>query len=49
VNIFSFNPIDALVGLIVIACFGLFFGFLIGLLRYIIFGTLEGTSASRGG
>lgn len=49
VNVFGFNYVQAIQGLFYMFFIGMFFGFFIGLLRYLIFGTLEGTSPSRGG
>jgi hypothetical protein len=37
-NIFGFSTIDAIVGLIMVYLWGIFFGSLIGLLRFILFG-----------
>lgn len=48
-NVFGFDYLLAIQGLFYAFFMGMFFGFFIGLLRYVIFGTLEGTSPSRGG
>lgn len=48
-NVFSYIGTDAIIGLIIMFILGLFWGFAMGLLRYMVFGTLEGYSPSRGG
>lgn len=40
-NIFGFNTLEALVGLLAMVFIGTFVGFLIGLLRYILFSFME--------
>lgn len=44
INILGFSPFDALVGLLTATFMGLFMGHLLGLIRYVLFGFMEGHS-----
>lgn len=41
-NIFGFNTLESIVGLLTFFYMGVFLGFLIGLIRYILFSFMEG-------
>jgi len=41
-NLFGFNTIEAIIGILVFLFMGIFIGFFLGLIRYILFAFMEG-------